>query len=55
MSYTVSLCIIYIVTGGLRTKVFVYVCMHMMQARAVQLPLVVMTLDAVPIDVTSLH
>ena len=30
-------------------------CVHVMHARAVQLPLVVMTLGAVPIDVTSLY
>ena len=30
-------------------------CVHVMQTHAVQFPLVVMTLDAVPIDVTSLY
>ena len=32
-----------------------FMCVHVMQARAVQFPLVVMTLGAVPIDMTSLH
>ena len=46
MSYTVSLCIICIVTCGLRTK-SLCLCVHVIQACTVQLPLVViiMTLD----------
>ena len=54
MSYTVSLCIICIVTCGLRTK-SLCLCVHVIQACTVQLPLVViiMTLDTVPIDMSS--